>query len=115
MVAVEIERRVLDPMERPGCEEEGRARAVDFLTYLSRALAVGVQVLEREAQLAVDMPVGLALLLGDRFGGQCVGVVEPRAVQRVPAVFRFLTKSGLRPIAVIRRRDHPTQKRLFTG
>src|SRR3546814_1056205 len=87
MVAIEKEGGILDLVKGARREDEGGAGAIDFLPNLARRLSVGIKVLEREGELAVDMAIILALLLGDRLGRQLFGIIIYRAVQRISAIF----------------------------
>src|SRR5690606_22547734 len=55
MVAIEPERRALDMVEGARREDERSARTIDLLADLTGLLPVGVQVLQREGELAIDM------------------------------------------------------------
>jgi cation diffusion facilitator family transporter len=57
MVAIEQERRALDMVERARRENESRAGAIDLLADLAGRLAIGVKVLERKGEFAIDMPL----------------------------------------------------------
>src|SRR3546814_4565191 len=52
-------------MERPRREHEGGACPVDFLTHLPARLPIDIEVLERERECPVDMPVADVLLRQD--------------------------------------------------
>src|SRR3546814_10833683 len=53
-------------MERPRREHERGACPVDFLTHLPARLPIDIEVLERERECPVDMPVADVILPQDR-------------------------------------------------
>src|SRR3546814_20149788 len=91
-------------------------------------LSVGIKVLEREGELAVDMAIILALLLGDRLGRQLFGIIIYRAVQRISAIFGeqqprrgFEVRAAVAPLMFERRKavetfvDRPVGRVLQKG
>jgi hypothetical protein len=86
MIAEDPKRRVVDIVERPACENERGARAIDFLTNLAGWLAIDIQILDRKGERAVDMAVA-DIVLGDRLFGERIGIKVPRSVERIFAIF----------------------------
>src|SRR3546814_20980567 len=88
MVAIEKAGGILDLVKGARREDEGGAGAIDFLPNLARRLYVGLQVIEPEGALAVDMALILALLLGERLRRPLFGITLYRPVKRILAIFR---------------------------